>query len=53
MMSADAEASSSLPPAPPAGGVYSFVTEGIEHALEHLGSVQTAAATHLRYRVVR
>jgi dihydrofolate reductase len=36
------------------GGTRMFDHLGSEHIqLEHLGSVQTAAATHLRYRIVR
>jgi hypothetical protein len=37
----------------PTGGVYAFVTDGIESPLEAVDVLPTPAATHLRYRIVR
>jgi hypothetical protein len=37
----------------PTAGMYAFVTDGIESALEAVDVLPTPAATHLRYRIVR
>jgi hypothetical protein len=35
----------------PEGGVYTFVTDGIEGALEPAEVIETPAAVHLRFRI--